>query len=265
LELSPNIDRGPARRLREECRHGRFRQPTTGFANGFAQANLLVLPKEDAFDFLLFCQRNPKPCPLLEVTEPGAWEPVHFAPGSDLRKDLPLYRVYRDGVLVDEPTDVVDYWTSDLVAFLLGCSFTFESSLLRAGLSVRHIEEKRNVPMYRTNIPCRSAGKFSGPLVVSMRPYSPSDAVKAAIVTSRFPAVHGAPIQIGHEKRLGINDLDKPDWGDPITMFAGEVPVFWACGVTPQAAVMQSKPKFAISHSPGHMFVTDVTDEELAG
>jgi uncharacterized protein YcsI (UPF0317 family) len=265
VNLSAAIDRTPARELRLACRRGGFHQPTSGFAPGFAQANLLVLSKDDAFDFLLFCQRNPKPCPLLEVTEPGSWEPTQFAPGADLRTDLPLYRVYRNGKLIDEPMDVADYWSSDLVAFLLGCSFTFESALLRSGLSVRHLEEKKNVPMYRTNITCRPAGKFSGPLVVSMRPYTPAEAVTASVVTARYPSVHGAPIRIGDAERLGIADLAKPDWGEAVTIRKGEVPVFWACGVTPQAVVMESKPAFAIAHSPGHMFVTDVTDEELAG
>jgi uncharacterized protein YcsI (UPF0317 family) len=270
LETATTIDRRPARDLRLACRTGEFRQPTTGFAPGFAQANLLVLPQADAFDFLLFCQRNPKPCPLLEVTQPGDPEPKQFAPGADLRTDLPLYRVYRDGVLVAEVPDVREFWRPDLVAFLLGCSFSFETALLRAGLGVRQLEETlpngtpKNVPMYRTNIPCRSAGKFSGPLVVSMRPYTPADAVKAAVVTSRFPSVHGAPIQIGDPEAIGITHLGHPDWGDAVTIRAGEVPVFWACGVTPQAAVMQSKPVYAIAHSPGHMFVTDVMDEELA-
>jgi len=271
MNLSPNIDRLPARDLRRVCRSGEFRQPTTGFATGFAQANLLVLPKDDAFDFLVFCQRTPKPCPLLEVTEPGDPEPRRFAPGADLRTDLPLYRVYEQGALVAEIPEVRDFWRSDLVAFLLGCSFTFEAALLRAGLGVRQLEERRpgggpkNVPMYRTNIPCRSAGRFAGPLVVSMRPYSPADAVKASVVTARYPAVHGAPVHFGDPAAIGVKDLDQPDWGDAVTIRPGEIPVFWACGVTPQAAVMESKPAFAIAHSPGHMFVTDVTDEELAG
>jgi uncharacterized protein YcsI (UPF0317 family) len=271
VNLSPLIDRTDARDLRRACRSGEFRQPTTGFAAGFAQANLLVLPREDAFDFLLFCQRNPKPCPLLEVTEPGDAEPKRFAPGADLRTDLPLYRVYENGVMVAEVPDVREFWRPDLVAFLLGCSFTFEAALMRAGLGVRQLEEKRpdgttkNVPMYRTNIPCQPAGKFSGPLVVSMRPYTPANAVKAAVVTSRYPAVHGAPVHFGDPAAIGVRDLERPDWGDAVTIRPGEIPVFWACGVTPQAAVMESKPAFAIAHAPGHMFVTDVTDEELAG
>jgi uncharacterized protein YcsI (UPF0317 family) len=256
-------DRTPARELRQQCRTGDFSGPTSGRALGFAQANLVVLPRSHAFDFLLFCQRNPKPCPLLEVTEPGDFVPRQLAPGADLRTDLPKYRIYEHGHLSAEVTDLGDHWREDFVSFLIGCSFTFEAALLRAGLSVRHIEQGRNVPMYRTNLPCHSAGLFSGPLVVSMRPYTPADAITAACVTARYPHVHGSPIHWGDPTAIGISDLGKPDWGDAVDIHPGEVPVFWACGVTPQAALLQSKPPFAITHAPGHMFVTDVTDEEL--
>lgn len=268
---SDGIDRSPAARTRRDCREGALRSPTAGLAMGFVQTNLVILPKADAFDFLLFCQRNPRPCPLLEVTEPGDPEPKRLARNADLRFDLPLYRVFRDGQLIDEPTRVDDRWRDDLVSFLIGCSFTFESALLAAGLGVRHLEEtwpdgrSKNVPMYRTNIPCEPAGRFSGPLVVSMRPYTPADAIEATLVTSRFPRVHGAPVHWGDPAAIGIGDLTSPDWGDPVTIRPGEVPVFWACGVTPQAAVLASRPPFAITHSPGHMFVTDLRDEELAG
>jgi uncharacterized protein YcsI (UPF0317 family) len=208
---------------------------------------------------------------LLDVTEPGDPEPRGIAPGADVRTDLPLYRVYERGELVAETTDLLKHWQSDLVAFLIGCSFTFESALLRAGLGVRQMEEKganggpKNVPMYRTNIPCRPAGVFHGPMVVSMRPYRPDDAVRAAQITGRYPQVHGAPIHWGDPAAIGIRDLDKPDFGDAVTIRSDEVPVFWACGVTPQAVVMQSKPPIALTHAPGCMFVSDVADEELAG
>jgi uncharacterized protein YcsI (UPF0317 family) len=234
------------------------------------QANLVVLPQSLAYDFLLFCQRNPKPCPLLEVTEVGIAEPCITAPGADLTTDLPLYRIYRDGKLAEEVADIREYWRDDLVAFLLGCSFTFETALLAAGLPVRHLEEHRadgqskNVPMYRTNVPCRPAGVFRGPLVVSMRPYTPADAVRATQITGRYPGVHGTPVHIGDPAAIGIEDIGRPDWGDAVTFRPGEVPVFWACGVTPQAVVMQSRPELAITHAPGHMFVTDLRDEELA-
>jgi len=245
-----------------EARH-RFRsglaQPTTGWAPGYTQANLVVLPKEWAFDMLLFGQRNPQPVPLLDVTEPGAVSTV-LAPGADLRTDLPRYRVWRDGVLVDEPTDVADLWADDLVSFLIGCSFSFETALLDAGVPVRNIEQGRNVSMYRTSIQCRPAGRMSGPLVVSMRPVPGHQVVTAVQVTGRMPQVHGAPVHIGNPQALGITDLSAPDFGDPVNAQDGDVPVFWACGVTPQAALMDSRPPFAITHAPGHMFLTDIPD-----
>lgn len=200
---------------------------------------------------------------VLDVTEVGSFEPVLTAPGADLRTDIPKYRIYKYGQLVDETSDILNYWREALVAFLLGCSFTFESGLLQGGIPVRHIEEGRNVPMYITNIPCKPAGRFSGPMVVSMRPIPYQQVVKAVQITSRYPAVHGAPVHIGDPALIGIKDLDKPDFGDPVTIKPGEVPVFWACGVTPQAVAMQSKPPFMITHAPGHMFITDVLNENL--
>jgi uncharacterized protein YcsI (UPF0317 family) len=233
--------------------------PTSGAAPGHTQANLVVLPRDWAWDMLLFAQRNPQPVPVLEVTDPGS-PGTTLAPGADLRTDLPRYRVWRDGELVDEPTDVVDLWHEDLVAFLIGCSFSFETALLDAGVPVRNIEQGRNVSMYRTNRACRPAGRLSGPLVVSMRPV-PGELVAAAVqVTARMPQVHGAPVHVGAPEALGIADLARPDFGDPVEFADGDVPVFWACGVTPQAALMASRPPFAITHAPGHMFVTDVPD-----
>ena len=267
--MCPAIDRSEAARFRLRCRSGQHRQPTTGCAPGFVQANLVVLPKALAFDFLLFCQRNPKPCPLLDVTDPGSPEPTTIAPGADLRTDVPLYRIYRNGELAEEVTDIREVWQDDFVAFLLGCSFTFEWALLEAGLGVRHLQEQtesgqtKNVPMYRTNIACRSAGFFAGPLVVSMRPYSPAESIRAIEVTSRFPQVHGAPVHMGDPAAIGIADVHRPDWGDDVTIHPGEQPVFWACGVTPQAAVMQSRPPLVITHAPGHMFVSDLLMSEI--
>jgi uncharacterized protein YcsI (UPF0317 family) len=260
-------DNGPfttGAEVRAACRDGSWTAPTCGLADGFAQANLVVLPRALAFDFLLFCQRNPKPCPLLEVTEPGDPVPRQVAPDADLRTDLPRYRVWRHGQLVDEPSDITRYWQSDFVSFVIGCSFTFEAAMLRTGLPVRHIEQGVNVPMFRTNIACRSAGIFHGPLVVSMRPLTPSDAIRAVQITSRYPSVHGAPVHVGDPQSIGIADLSRPDFGDAVRIDHGEVPVFWACGVTPQAAIMAAKPPLVITHSPGCMFVTDVRDEELA-
>ncbi len=238
--------------------------PTAGLAPGFVQANLVILPRDLAFDFLLFTQRNPKPCPLLEVVEAGSVEPVRTAPGADLRMDLPKYRVYRDGALVEEPTDIARLWRDDLVSFLIGCSFTFESALLEAGIPVRHIEQCVNVPMFVTSIPTERAGVFHGPTVVSMRPVPAAKVIRAVQVTSRFPAVHGAPIHIGDPAAIGIRDVARPDLGDAVEIRPGEVPVFWACGVTPQAVAMASKPSLMIAHAPGHMFITDRRDADYS-
>lgn len=251
--------------VRAACRRGDLSGPTPGLALGYVQANLVILPKEWAFDFLLFCQRNPKPCPLLDVTEPGDPVPVTTASTANLQTDLPAYRVWRDGVLVDEPTDISRLWQADFVSFVIGCSFTFENALLAAGVPVRHIEQGVNVPMYKTNIPCRPAGRFSGPLVVSMRPLTPEQTVKSTQICSRFPRAHGAPIHFGDPAAIGIHNLAKPDFGDPVKIKDGEVPVFWACGVTPQAALIQAKPPFVITHKPGHMFLTDMRDVDLEG
>src|SRR5947209_2718413 len=218
--------------VRRLARSGEHTGPTAGMALGHVQANLVIVPRDLAFDFLLFCQRNPKPCPLLDVTEPGSPEPKLVAAGADLREDLPRYRVYQHGELVDEPVNLRGWWRDDLVGFLLGCSFTFENALLQAGVPVRHIEQGRNVPMYRTNIACRPAGAFRGPLVVSMRPLTPAQAVTATRVCGRFPRAHGTPVHFGDPAALGIRDLGRPDYGDPVEVRPGEVPVFWACGVT---------------------------------
>jgi len=252
-----------AAEVRSMIRANQLIKPTSGMAKGFTQANLAILKKEMAFEFLLFCQRNPKPCPVLDVTEPGSPIPQLVAPQADLRTDIPKYRIYRHGELVEEVTDIVQYWEDDMVAFLLGCSFTFEHPLMNNGIPVRHIEQDCNVSMYKTNIPCIKAGRFEGPMVVSMRPIPEKDVVRAVQVTSRFPAVHGAPIHIGNPAGIGISDIYKPDFGDPVTIKAGEVPVFWACGATPQAVAMQVKPELMITHAPGHMFITDVRDEQF--
>lgn len=251
--------------VRQQARCGALSGPTPGLAMGYVQANLVIVPRDLAFDFLLFCQRNPKPCPVLDVTDAGNPEPRLVAPGADLRADVPRYRVFRNGELADEPDNLRSYWRDDFVGFLTGCSFTFENALLEAGLPVRHIEAGCNVPMYRTNLPCRRAGVFHGPMVVSMRPMTPAQAVRAVQVCSRFPRAHGAPIHIGDPGAIGICDLAKPDFGDAVSIRAGEVPVFWACGVTPQAVAMEARPPLLITHKPGHMFVTDWKDADLEG
>jgi len=250
--------------LRARFRQGLDVRPTAGLAPGFVQANLVVLPRGAAFDFLLFCQRNPRPCPLLEVVDAGSYEPRRMAPGADLRTDVPKYRVYRHGELVAEPTDLLGEWSGDLVSFLIGCSFTFEGALVEAGLPVRHVEQCCNVPMYVTSIPTDPAGAFHGPMVVSMRPIPAPQVVRAVQVTSRFPAVHGAPVHVGDPAAIGIARIDRPDLGDPVEIRPGEVPVFWACGVTPQAVAMASKPPLMITHAPGHMFVTDRRDADYS-
>src|SRR5262245_52456626 len=249
--------------VRQAARAGRLTGVTAGLAPGYVQANLVVVPRDIAFDFLLFCRRNPKPCPLLDVTDPGSAEPRQVAPGADVRLDVPRYRVWRYGELIEEPTDLRYHWREDLVAFLLGCSFTFENALVQAGLPVRHIEQGRNVPMYRTSIPCSRAGVFAGPMVVSMRPMLPAQAEQATRICARYPLAHGEPIQVGDPGALGIHDLDRPDFGDPVEFFPGEVSVFWACGVTPQAVAMQARPPLLLTHAPGHMFVTDLRDHDL--
>ncbi len=251
--------------VRRLAREGQVDGPTPGLAMGFVQANLVVVPRELAFDFLLFCQRNPKPCPLIDVTEPGNAEPPLAAPGADLRTDLPRYRVWRNGELAEEPADLTRAWRDDLVAFLIGCSFTFENALLEAGVPVRHIEQGTNVPMYRTNVACRPGGVFRGPMVVSMRPMTPAQAVAATRICTRFGRAHGTPVHLGDPAALGIRDLARPDYGDPVEIRSGEIPVFWACGVTPQAVAAEAKVPLLFTHKPGHMFVTDLRDADLEG
>jgi uncharacterized protein YcsI (UPF0317 family) len=249
---------------REMIRSGRWREVTSGVANGYVQANLAVLPRELAFDFLLFCQRNPKPCPLLEVIEAGRTEPVITTPGADIRTDIPGYRVYENGEFTAEVDSLGELWRDDLVSFLLGCSFSFEAALGDAGIPLRHQEMKCNVPMYITNIPTESAGVFAGPMVVSMRPVRQEQIVRAVQVTSRFPATHGAPVHIGRPADIGIRHIDRPDFGDPVEIRPGEEPVFWACGVTPQAVALNCKPPLMITHAPGKMFITDQRDSDYA-
>ena len=250
------------RDVRMAIRNDDLQRPTSGLAPGHLQANLVVVPQSVAFDFLLFCLRNPKPCPILEVLDAGSPEPRSTAPGADLRTDLARYRVFENGVQVDEPTDIRRWWRSDLVSFLLGCSFSFEDAMHRAGLPLRHLEEHRTVPMFRTSIQCEPAGMFHGPLVVSMRPLTPVHAIRAAEITARYPLAHGAPVHAGDPVAIGIADVDRPDYGDAVTIRPGEIPVFWACAVTPQAAIANAKPPFAITHAPGRMFVTDVRADQ---
>jgi uncharacterized protein YcsI (UPF0317 family) len=252
------------RDIRAAIRDGKLTRTTAGLAPDYVQANLAVLPREQAYDFLLFCQRNPQSCPLLEVTDVGSAEPVRVAPGADLRTDIAKYRIYRNGEVVDEVADATPYWRDDLVAFLLGCSFTFEQAMVQAGVRLWHLENEKAVAMWRTSIECRAAGAFHGPMVVSMRPIRPGDLAKAVTASARFPGAHGAPIHVGDPSAIGIADIDKPDYGDAQHLAPGDIPVFWACGVTPQAVALASKPPFMITHSPGNMFVTDMRNSELS-
>ncbi|MCI8934857.1 MAG: putative hydro-lyase [Clostridiaceae bacterium] len=253
---------GPAQ-MRRAIRQGKYQGPTAGLCMGFAQCNLIALPKSLAYDFLLFAQRNSRACPVLEVSDAGSRRLEWLAQDLDLARDFPRYRLYENGELTGEYTDAEALWRPDLVSFLIGCSFSFEGALLEAGLPVRHIEQGRNVPMYRTNLPCRPAGVFHGNMVVSMRPMTPAQAIRAANVTAAMPRVHGAPIHWGDPATIGIQEIDRPDYGDAVDQKPGEIPVFWPCGVTPQNVVTQAKPPFAITHSPGHMLITDIPNSEL--
>lgn len=246
------------------CRSGGFDGPTAGLAPGYVQGNLAILPRDWADEFLRFCQANPKPCPVIGVSEAGSPAVPAVAENLDIRTDLPRYRIWSNGELVAEPTDLHAVWRDDLVSFVIGCSFSFEDALLQSAIPIRHIALGTNVPMYRTKIPTQQAGRFHGPLVVSMRPMKPADVIRAVQITSRLPAVHGAPVHIGFPEAIGIENIDKPDFGDPVPVEADELPVFWACGVTPQSAIMSARPPFAITHAPGAMLVTDRRSSELA-
>lgn len=253
-----------AQRCRAQIRVNHITGPTAGLARGAVQANLMILPKDLADEFLVFCQRNPKPCPVLAVTEPGQVSVPSMGRDIDLRTDVPRYRVWRNGELVDEPTSLLDVWRDDLVSFLIGCSFSFEEALLEEGMDIRHISQGVNVPMYRTNIATHGTRTLSGPVVVSMRPFLAHDAIRAIQITSRFPSVHGAPIHLGDPALIGIADIDRPDYGDAVTLHEHEIPVFWACGVTPQAIIDAVRPEFSITHAPGHMLITDIPNTQLA-
>ena len=262
--MMKNIHQLIPQQIRALIRREKWVKPTAGLAMGYAQANLVILPRKYAFDFLLFCQRNPKPCPLLEVLDPGKFRTEFLSKNADIRTDIPRYNIYQKGNLVKTVSDIRSLWKSDFVTFLIGCSFSFEEALLRSKIPIRHIEENKNVPMFMTNVPCESAGVFHGPMVVTMRPVPPDKVTRAVQITARYASVHGAPVHIGDPSKIGIRNLNRPDFGDPVTLRKEEIPVFWACGVTPQAVVMRAKPELCITHTPGHMFISDVLNEELA-
>ena len=249
---------------RAAIRSGEWTEHTSGMAEGHVQGNVVILPEQLAHDFLQYCQRNPKPCPLLAVSEPGQTKLPGLGTDIDIRTDVPRYRVWRGGELVDQPTDISNLWRKDLVTFVIGCSFSFEEALVQAGVPLRHLAENRNVAMYRSNIATTEAGVFSGPMVVSMRPFKAVDAIRAIQITTRFPNVHGAPVHIGDPALIGITDLSAPDYGDAVEVLSDELPVFWACGVTPQAAITQARLEFCITHAPGAMLITDLLNHQLA-
>lgn len=263
LDPSPSrcVDSVDPVAVRSVIRRGDHVGPTAGLAPGRLQGNLVILPAAEAGDFLRYCVANPKPCPILGVGMPG--DPCLPALGADLdvRTDVPRYRVFRDGNHVDTVHDVAAFWRDDLVAHVIGCSFSFEDALARAGIPVRHVEAGRNVPMYVTDRETHPSGPFRAPLVVSMRGFVPADAIRAIAIADRMPLAHGAPVHLGDPAGIGIADLDRPDFGDPPVLETGDVPVFWACGVTPQMALRRARPALAITHDPGHMLVTDLAAE----
>jgi len=250
--------------LRTQIRAGKHTGNTSGFAPGFVQCNIVILPADWAADFLKFCQLNPKPCPLIASSATPGDTGLDSLGDIDIRTDVPSYRVFENGKLVSELNQIEDLWRDDLVTFALGCSFSFEEALIADGLDVRNVSEGVNVPMYRTSIDCRAAGPFAGKMVVSMRPFLAADAIRAVQICTRFPSVHGAPIHLGDPALIGISDLSRPDYGDPVTLRDNELPVFWACGVTPQVALESARPPFCITHSPGCMLVTDMPNSKLA-
>lgn len=249
--------------IRDLIRNNKLIQHTSGMAKGYIQANVVILPERYAYDFLKFCYRNPKSCPLLDITEFGEFSFPKYGPNADIRTDVGEYYVYRDGVHVETRHDIKDLYGKDMVAFIIGCSFTFEHALLDADIPVRHIEEGHNVPMYITNIPTVQSGVFHGPTTVSMRPMSMAQAIRATEITTHFKGAHGAPLHIGDPAAIGIRDISKPDFGEAVEIRDGEVPVFWGCGVTPQSVCLNVKPELMITHAPGYMFITDIKESEL--
>ena len=257
VEISPS-------ELRQKIRSGAHKGNTSGFCAGYVQCNLVILPADWAEDFLAFCEANPKPCPLIAVSKPGEFSLTKLGADIDIRSDIPSYRIFENGQLRNEVNDISDLWRDDLVVFLLGCSFSFEEALIAEGLDVRNVTEAVNVPMYRTNIDCTAVGPFAGQMVVSMRPFAPPEALRAAEICARFPSVHGEPVHYANPEHIGITHINQPDYGDSVTIKEGEHPLFWACGVTPQVALESAKPPFCITHSPGSMLVTDMKNSDLA-
>lgn len=259
------LRRFPREAVRRAIRAGHYSGHTAGLGMGYLQGNVAILPADFALDFFRFCQRNPKPCPLVGVSDTG--DPNMFTLGRDIdiRSDVPKYNIYRDGLFSEERTEIFDLWEDDFVAFVLGCSFSFEEALVAEGIGLRHIDNNHTVSMYRTNIETSPAGPFGGPVVVSMRPMRSIDAIRACAITARFPHAHGKPVHFGNPAEIGIHDISTPEWGEPTEFLDGEVPVFWACGVTPQAAIQSAKPPICITHAPGSMLITDIPSWDRVG
>jgi len=263
--LREDLANARGRDVRAAARSGQWRRATHGLARGYVQANMAIVPKRYAFDFMLFCQRNPKPCPVIDVTDPGDPEARFAAPGSDVRVDLPGYRVFRDGELVAEVSEITDYWRADSVAFLLGCSNSMDDVLLEARIPQRHLEsEDGRISVYTSAIMCAPAGIFRGPAVVTMRPIPQNRLVDAISITARYPMAHGAPVHVGDPRAIGIDDLSRVGWGKYNELRHDDIPVFWACGVTPQAVATKARIPEMITHAAGHMFVSDLKLTQLA-
>lgn len=261
FDITPYIDMAPSQ-VRSLIRQGKIDFPTAGMCRGYAQANLVILPPEYAADFEEFTAKNPFPCPVLEIIK-GTPETHDMGEGGNICTDIPRYRIYENGVFTKEITDASQYWKEGYVGFLIGCSFSFEEALIREGIEVRHIAQGRNVPMFKTSIQTVPVGPFSGPMVCSMRPMTPENAKKAYEITEKMPNVHGTPVQMGDPEAIGVTDIMNPDYGEAVDIYPGEIPVFWPCGVTPQAAVENAKPPIVITHAPGHMFITDISNATL--
>ncbi len=248
--------------LRKAMADGLWLDTTVGLGLGYLHTNVAILPEKYAFDFLLYCVRNPKPCPVIHVSEPG--DPIinTVSAGSDIRDDISRYCVFEKGELVATPTSLRDYWRPDAVTFLLGCSVTFEQALINNGVPMRHHAQGSTPGVYITDIPCAPAGQFAGPVVASVRAIPGHLVSRAVEVTSRYPWGHGSPLHIGDPSLIGV-DLSKPDYGDVPVFEEGDVPVFWGCGVTPQLALSEAKPEYMFSHYPAHMYVADVTSDNV--
>ncbi|MFD1508484.1 putative hydro-lyase [Lacimonas salitolerans] len=251
----------PLSQVRAAIRDGTYRAHTAGLGAGYLQANLAILPSAHALDFMRFCQRNPKPCPLVGVSDTGNPMMTTLGHDIDIRTDVPAYTIYRDGTLTGTATDIADLWSDDMVAFALGCSFTFENALMQAGIPMWHIDNDTTVPMFRSSIDTVPAGPFSGKMVVSMRAVAPGHLDQVRAISQRFPLAHGGPVHWGDPAEIGIHDPQRPDWGDPAPIPDGHVPVFWACGVTPQVALESASPPICITHTPGHMLITDIPED----